>query len=326
MISVGICQPRRGENIMSMTAKELRKLQLIELDLLLELDRICRKNNIQYFLSAGTVLGAVRHKGFIPWDDDLDTRMHRDQFELFVQACEKDLDTDKFFLQTAESDKEYRWGYAKLRRKGTEYLRNGQEAIKCMSGVSIDIFVIDNLNDNDKIALFHHYLRRACIKTLWSVVGVTQDKSRIKRLLYRGLRHVPKNVPLNIINAIGKYNNKKKTEYVECLSFYRRDSFLKNYKDKIRCEKQIKAEWFEEAVELEFEGFPFFVCKDYMTYLESKYKNMWEFPPEDQRLIHPPKSFNFDVEISLRGRNVEEYMNREYQYLTKEDWDKSLKK
>lgn len=87
-----------------MPPNDLRKMQLIELEMLLELDRICRKHNIIYFLSAGTVLGAVRHKGFIPWDDDLDTRMSRSEFEKFCKVCETELDTSRFFLQTDKTD------------------------------------------------------------------------------------------------------------------------------------------------------------------------------------------------------------------------------
>ena len=126
-----------------MPKEDLRKLQLIELEMLLEVDRICRENKIRYMISSGTLLGAVRHKGFIPWDDDLDTYMLREDFEKFCEEWNKDADKDKFFLQTYKTDPEYRWGYAKIRRKGTEYLRDGQEAIKCMSGVSMDIFILD---------------------------------------------------------------------------------------------------------------------------------------------------------------------------------------
>ena len=305
---------------LKMLPEDVRRLQLIELEILLELDRICRKNSIEYFLADGTVLGAVRHRGFIPWDDDLDTRMARPEFEKFCKACETDLDTERFFLQTAKTDPEYRWGYAKIRRKGTEYLRAGQEVIRCMSGVSIDIFVIDNVPDNIFVANIQQLIRRGCIKTLWSVVGVTEDPSTWKRGLYRMLRHVPKEIPLGIMEFIGKQNNKRKTEYVWCMPFYRCDGFLHDNVFSMR--GYAVREWFEERVEIEFEGFSFYVCKGYMEYMETKYRNMWEYPPQSQRLIHPPKRYSLNVEIDLRGRSVEEYMNREYLYLTKEDWEK----
>ena len=299
-----------------MPPRDLRKLQLIELEMLLEVDRICRENDIEYFLSAGTVLGAVRHKGFIPWDDDLDIRMSRKEFNRFYEVCKTQLDTERFFLQTDRTDPGYRWGYAKVRRKGTEYLRAGQEAIKCFSGVSIDIFIIDNMPDSILGRVLYHYIRRGCIKTLWSVVGVTADPSPVKRLLYRGLRHVNKRIPLGIMEWLASMSNRKETERGYCISFYRVDAFTVQ---KSLGQGGVLNEWFKERVEIEFEGFNFYVCKEYKTYLESKYGDYWKYPPESQRFIHPPKSYNLDVEIDLRGRNVEEYMNHEYIYLSKEE-------
>lgn len=303
-----------------MNTKDLRRLQLIELEMLLELDRICRENDIEYFLSAGTVLGAVRHKGFIPWDDDLDVRMFRSEYDKFCKICETELNTEKFFLQNDKTDKEYRWGYAKIRRKGTEYIRAGQEAIKCFSGVSIDVFVIDHVPDNYVLKIFYHVLRRGCIKTLWSVIGVTEEPNIFKRVLYKGLKHVNKNIPLAIIEWIGNWSIGKETEYVCCTAFYRKDDFGtlndKYMKFKFR---DTKAKWFKDKIEMEFEGFLFYICKDYDSYLSYKYGDYWKFPPESKRYMHPPKKYSFDVDIDLRGRDVEEYMNKEYIYLTKEE-------
>ncbi|MCI5873701.1 MAG: LicD family protein [Clostridiales bacterium] len=304
----------------TMSAKDLRKLQLVELEMLLEVDRICRENNIMYFIAYGTALGAVRHKGFIPWDDDLDIRMTRKEFEKFERVCKTKLDTDRFFLQTARTDSEYRWGYAKVRRKGTEYLRAGQEAIKCVSGVSIDIFIMDNIPDNNIMAGIYYLVRRGCIKTLWSVIGVTAESNLLKKFLYRGLRHVPKEVPLGIMEWLGKRANKKATKRMCCMSFYRQDAFRKNGKWYER--GTVLSEWFEEAVEIEYEGFMVYICKDCMAYIECEYAEPWKYPPESQRLIHPPKSYNLDVEIDLRGCSIEEQMKKEYLYLTKEDWEK----
>lgn len=307
-----------------MPAEDLRKLHLIELEMLLEVDRICRENDIIYSILYGTILGAVRHKGFIPWDDDLDIGMTREEFEKFEKVCELKLDKERFFLQTARSDPEYRWGYAKLRRKGTEYIRAGQEAIKCVSGVSIDIFIIDNMPDNNIMAGIYHIIRRGCIKTLWSVVGVTADPNPWKRLLYRGLRHVPKEVPIGILEKLGKRANKTATKRQYCISFYRKDSFKKE--TKWYESGSFLAEWFAKRIEIEFEGFMVYVGEGYMEYLENEYANPWEYPPEEGRFIHPPKSYSLNVEVDLRGRSIDEYMEKDDLYLTKEDWEKERNK
>lgn len=288
-----------------MPKNDLRKLQLIELEILLEADRICRKHDIEYFLSAGTALGAIRHKGFIPWDDDLDIRMARKEYEKFCKVCEKELDTSRFFLQNDKTDKEYRWGYAKIRRKGTEYIRAGQEAIKCFSGVSIDIFVIDNIPDNSILELLHFLIRRSCIKTLWSVIGATEEPMIVKRVIYRVLRHVDKRIPLRIMEWLAKMSNKKETEYLCCTAFYRND----HYTPRKSIGGGTRAEFFKEKIEVEFEGFPFYICKEYDAYLKEKYGDYWVYPPEAKRYLHPPKRYSLDVDIQLRGRSIEKYMN-----------------
>ena len=287
-----------------MPPSDLRKLHLIELDLLLELDRICRKHNIEYIIAYGTLLGAVRHGGFIPWDDDLDTCMLRSEYERFCVVCEKELDQKKFFLQNDKTDKEYRWGYAKLRRKGTEYIRDGQEAIKCFSGVSIDIFVMDNVPDFYPLRCLHFWIRRACIKTLWSVVGVTEDPCRIKRMIYCGLRHVNRKIPLGIMEWMARKVNKRKTEYLCPTGFYRRDQFTKRKSEMVGP----RAEWFGTRIEIEFEGFPFYTIKEYDAYLKDNYGNYMSYPPESKRYLHPPKSYCLDVDVDLRGRSMEDYM------------------
>ena len=91
----------------------LRNVQLVQLEIAKEVKRICEQNNISYFMDGGTLLGAVRHKGFIPWDDDLDFGFTRDNYEKFIATAKKNLSSE-FFLQTWDSDREYGYAFAKI--------------------------------------------------------------------------------------------------------------------------------------------------------------------------------------------------------------------
>ena len=284
-----------------MPAEDLRKLQMIELEMLLEVDRICRQHQIQYFLAAGTLLGAVRHGGFIPWDDDADLYMFRNDYDRFLEVCRTELNTDKFFMQTYETDPEYRWFYGKLRRKGTEYLRAGQEAIRCMSGVSIDIFVMDNQPDHFIPFFLFNLFRRGCIKILYSVVGATEEKAKWKRYLYRMLRHINKRIPLGIMNCMQKITNRRTTREFCCIGFYRKNTWTQKRKKDEPRGLGFFYKWFSDTVEIEFEGYRFYACKEYKAYLRWKYGDYMALPPEEDRFFHPPRKYQLNIEPDLTG-------------------------
>ena len=116
--------------------EELKQIQAIQQELIQEVTRICRKCGIHFNMVGGTMLGAIRHKGHIPWDDDADIGFLRTEYEKFREACKSELDHDKYYLQDLRSTEGYRWGYGKLRRKGTEFLRLNQELCPMNRGYS----------------------------------------------------------------------------------------------------------------------------------------------------------------------------------------------
>lgn len=117
-----------------------RKLQLKILEMAKYIDEICQKNGIEYFLLYGTCLGAVRHEGFIPWDDDFDIGMTYDNYLKFIKVCEEQLDEDSYFLQTPDNEKNYYLSFSKVRDLNTTLIENYNQNIDMCRCVYIDVF------------------------------------------------------------------------------------------------------------------------------------------------------------------------------------------
>lgn len=261
-------------NIVKLNNEQLRLLQLNELAMLIEVDRICRKNNIKYTLAGGTMLGAVRHKGFIPWDDDIDVRFKREEYEKFYEACKKDLDNEHFFLQEYRTDPNYRWGYSKMRLKGSEFIRIGQEHMHYVTGVNIDIFITDNIPDNAiqrRIQIIKSYCLR---KIMYSEVGMKNSKNVLMRLWYRILYLIPRDFSVKIYNNMVKKSNKMKATNGRCLLWW--ESYV-SYRG-------MALKFLDEYTELEFEGMKFSVVKDWDEYLTISYGDYMKLPPVEKRV------------------------------------------
>lgn len=149
---------------------------------------------------AGTLLGSVRHKGYIPWDDDADFAMLRSEYEKVKVAVEKDLDKSKYYFQHHKTTNGYRWGYGKLRRKDTLFVRKGQEHMPYNSGVFIDIFPLDNVPENIYIRLIHNMCCNIVRKILWSEVGKNLEKNMIVKKIYFLLSIIPEKMYLKLMN------------------------------------------------------------------------------------------------------------------------------
>ncbi len=122
-----------------------KQVWAVELDLLEQLSAICERHKIKYFAIGGTLLGAVRHKGFIPWDDDIDIGMLRQDYDRFLHVCEKELKAP-YFLQTTMTDHCYR-AHAQIRNSSTTGYAAIDETLNCNKGIFIDIFPLDGVAD-----------------------------------------------------------------------------------------------------------------------------------------------------------------------------------
>ncbi|MDZ5038441.1 LicD family protein, partial [Clostridium perfringens] len=122
-----------------MNKSEIKRLQEYEIEMLKTVDRICKKNNIKYYLTWGSALGAIRHGGFIPWDDDIDISMTWDDYKKFEEIAQSELG-DKYFYQSQQTDKHCFTTWNKIRINNTTSMEKHLKHIKCHYGICMDIF------------------------------------------------------------------------------------------------------------------------------------------------------------------------------------------
>lgn len=274
-----------------LTDDELRQVQLIQLEMLKEVDRICGLCGIHYNIIAGTLLGAVRHKGYIPWDDDADVAFLREEYEKFRDACEKELDHGRFYFQDHRNTSGYRWGYGKLRRKGTKFLREYQEHMPYEQGIFIDIFPLDTVSDVKWIRTWQNFHCFCVRKIMWAPVGKTASGKKWLRWWYGCLERIPAEKLYGHYGRLVKRWNQKDTEWVRILMFPTPNG-----------EYGYLRKWYEKSEKIEFEGEMFWGIQDVDGYLSFKFGKYMELPPPEQRKVHPVTELGLGDPV--RGENV----------------------
>jgi len=273
--------------VYTLTSDELHRLQSVLVEMLTELDRICKKHDIRYCIIAGTLLGAVRHKGFIPWDDDLDVAMTRSEYKRFREVCKSELDTGRFFFQDDTTDPHYRWGWGRLRRLDSEFVRVGQEHLKMRTGIFLDVFPIDGVPNFPPLrGLFTAYcfLLR---KILYAEVGRISAKSMLSRVVYSALSKIPAKAVFRKLETLQRYGLYRETKYARILTFPTPKGRPFGYLRK----------WYIEIGKVEFEGRVFPGVKEYDKYLSYKFGDYMTLPPPDQRHWHPVSKFRLPREV-----------------------------
>lgn len=250
----------------------LRKVQLELLSILSVVDGICKRNNIQYFLDSGTLIGAIRHHGFIPWDDDLDIGMLRSDYEKFNMIAQKELGSS-YFWQTWNTEERFALPYGKVRKRNTLYLEAKGSVLK-ENGFFIDVLPYDFAPNDEKKRIFlknnQIKIQRQMIMKAgyspWIVSGKTDLKRRIGYLPYQFLSSFT-----NKESLIKRYLN---------LTYNVDD---KDYVYEQTGRKYYPFEWMKNVTTVSFEGITFPVIEHYHDWLTVAYGDYMTPPPESER-------------------------------------------
>lgn len=254
----------------------LPKLHNCQFIIAREIKRLCDKHNIKYFIIAGTLLGAIRHGGFIPWDDDMDVGMLREDYEKFLKVAKTELGAD-FFLQTPETDKNYGLPFAKILLNGT-LLVEATAGSNAKKGIFVDVFPFDVAPENEADRENHnkktYFYKRLLLAKLNYNVCAKNDY--VKRAVYFVLKimsafYSHDKLVNKLESEITRYNNSKTEDIVNIGGAY-------GYK-----KETIKADWVRDTVEIPFEDMTISAPVDYIKYLETFYGDYMTPPPEDKR-------------------------------------------
>lgn len=254
--------------------KNVAAAQKVMLEILKEIHKVCVKNNITYWLDAGTLLGAVRHKGFIPWDDDCDISMPRTDYEKFIEIAQSEL-PNNMFLQTKKTDPESNFRFAKVRKLGTKLIESGETGDEnYCHGIFVDIFPYDNYRYKWFVSLLNWHIS-------FREKRKKYPKGSLKRFLIQIYTNIIMWIPVHIIGFIKqmakKYsvndNDYKWFTYgLECGGF-----FLTTRKNvlPVVLSKQC------------FENESFYVPQNSIAVVKANYgESYMKLPPEDKRKTH----------------------------------------
>ena len=246
----------------------LKEHQAVLYKLLQTFDGVCKKHNIKYMLFAGTALGAVRHQGFIPWDDDLDVVMLRTEYERFLSVAEQELDKDTYCVQK-EFTEHWPMFFSKLRMQGTTCLERyiPKDPLTNL-GIYIDIFPCDNLSDSKLVARLQFLASKIVIAKCLTKKGYITYSS-IKKVFMA----LCKLLPFELFKKLAMKRKAANSKYVHSF-FAASRSFRKSVYPR---------EWFTETKQLSFEGADYPVSAYYDDLLKVLYGDYMTLPSAEDR-------------------------------------------
>lgn len=259
-----------------LVSSQMKKVWAVELDLLAEFDRVCKKYNISYSLDSGSLLGAIRHKGFIPWDDDIDIIITRPNYNKLLDIVLKNNEfKEPYFFQCAYTDKNYIRGHAQLRNSDTTGILKSEVNCDCVfnQGIFIDIFILDGIPENKKEKkkqnkILCKYKKRfiRCYSDAF-IKGETNIFKKILKKIYRKI------FKRNYLFIDYKFLEDKLTEEYSKSKVVDKILFRFN-----NCKYQIPKEIFSEVLYVDFEFLKFPIIKEYDYLLKTYYGEAYKVP------------------------------------------------
>lgn len=268
-----------------LVTQERKKVWAVLLDLMVLFDSICKKHQLKYSLYSGTMLGAVRHHGFIPWDDDVDITMPREDYEKLLQL-ESEFN-GRYFLQTSLTDSECGFAFAKIRNSNTTAISKKFAYQKFNQGIHIDVIPLDKWEIEGGEERYYELRKLILINsTAMRKDNPHLEEEDLQRLEeWHKNNYVVKDIYLKI-QSLAKHSYDSKTDFVSCAL-----CTGPKYEKKI-----LYSSDFNDFLMMDFEGFVFPVAKGYDRILKIQYGNYMELPKvEDRGKKHDGSVFDADT-------------------------------
>lgn len=266
-----------------MDEKILDKLHNVEVEMLQIIDNICANNNLKYYLIGGTLLGAVRHKGFIPWDDDIDIAMPRNDYERFIKLCNEGALGSEYIIHHITTDNRYWLPYAKVRKNNTLFDEQEIKHLNCHKGIFVDVFPLDYSKKNS--GLMYKY-KAELIKNLTHVIFERVLKAQSVSWFSKMLYYCTRLLTIKFIARVRDYisaSNKVGRYYI---------NYASTYKYTV---ETTPIEYYGVPIPVSFEEKIFYAPKKSELILEQVYGDYMKMPPENERRNHNPAKIIFDT-------------------------------
>lgn len=261
----------------------LPRVKETELEILSMVDAFCRKNNIKYSIAYGTMIGAIRHKGFIPWDDDIDIFMLREDYDRFILIWQ-DKHPEGFILENKDTNRNFTQSFTKIRKEHTTFLQSGEENAKYHTGIFIDVFPMDRVANSDFLQKINFI--NVCFYFLFCREFASDHDGKLMNILCKFILGI---VPKKLYPKMRKKYLKRIIKYNDT------HNQLVSYDTFGDAKIHFKSDLFDNITEVEFESHKYMCFNEYEEFLIRQYGDYMQLPPEEERVWkHHPILIDFE--------------------------------